>query len=212
MKSAPGQSRDTTPPSFEDAANLRQRACAAGMDPAYWYPVEWDKNLAAGKVQEVKFWGTSVALYRAEDGKVHAVENRCAHRQVKLSHGWVENCRIKCVYHGWTYGPDGKLDLVIGAAGGATIPVQVAKALIGWIDWGLSAQQAIALPVLYSPGDTVIVEQGTPLEAMIPQLKALGHANVVARSLPIKGNAIERGPNGWIGAADPRSDGVALSQ
>ena len=110
------------------------------------------------------------------------------------------------------YGPDGKLDLVIGAAGGATIPVQVAKALIGWIDWGLSAQQAIALPVLYSPGDTVIVEQGTPLEAMIPQLKALCHANVVARSLPIKGNAIERGPNGWIGAADPRSDGVALSQ
>jgi gamma-glutamyltranspeptidase/glutathione hydrolase len=110
------------------------------------------------------------------------------------------------------YGPDGKLDLVIGAAGGATNPVQVAKALNGWIDWGLSAQQAIALPVLNSPGDTVIVEQGTPLEAMIPQLKALGHANVTARYLPIKGNAIERGPNGWVGAADPRSDGVALSQ
>ena len=64
------------------------------------------------------------------------------------------------------YGPDGKLDLVIGAAGGATIPVQVAKALIGWIDWGLSAQQAIALPVLYSPGDTVIVEQGTPSDVL----------------------------------------------
>jgi gamma-glutamyltranspeptidase/glutathione hydrolase len=110
------------------------------------------------------------------------------------------------------YGPDGKLDLVIGAAGGATIPVQVAKALIGWIDWELSAQQAIALPVLYSPGDTVMVEQGSTLEAMIPALKALGHANVVARYLPIKGNAIERGPNGWIGAADPRSDGVAISQ
>jgi gamma-glutamyltranspeptidase/glutathione hydrolase len=110
------------------------------------------------------------------------------------------------------YGPDGKLDLVIGAAGGATIPVQVAKALIGWIDWGLSAQDAIALPVLYSPGDTVIVEQGSSLEAMIPQLKALGHANVTARYLPIKGNAIERGPNGWVGAADPRSDGVAIAQ
>jgi gamma-glutamyltranspeptidase/glutathione hydrolase len=110
------------------------------------------------------------------------------------------------------YGPDGKLDLVIGAAGGATIPVQVAKALIGWIDWGLSAQDAIALPVLYAPGDTVFVEQGSALEAMIPQLKALGHANVVPRYLPIKGNAIERGPNGWVGAADPRSEGVAISQ
>ena len=62
------------------------------------------------------------------------------------------------------------------------------------------------------PGDTVIVEQGTPLEAMIPALKALGHANVTARYLPIKGNAIERGPHGWVGAADPRSDGVAIAQ
>jgi gamma-glutamyltranspeptidase/glutathione hydrolase len=110
------------------------------------------------------------------------------------------------------YGPDGKLDLVIGAAGGATIPVQVAKALIGYIDWGLTAQQAIALPVLYSPGDTVFIEQGSSLEKMIPALKALGHAKVVARFLPIKGNAIERGPKGWLGAADPRTDGVAMSQ
>ncbi|HSG33846.1 MAG TPA: gamma-glutamyltransferase, partial [Sphingomonadaceae bacterium] len=107
---------------------------------------------------------------------------------------------------------EGKIVLVIGAAGGATIPVQVAKALIGWIDWGLSAQDAIALPVLYSPGDTIILEQGTALEAMIPDLEALGHGSIVARGLPLKANAIERGESGWIGAADPRSEGVAISE
>ena len=50
------------------------------------------------------------------------------------------------------YEPSGKLRMVIGAAGGGTIPVQVAKAIIGVIDWNLSAQAAIALSALYAPG------------------------------------------------------------
>ena len=37
------------------------------------------------------------------------------------------------------YGPDGQVRLAVGAAGGATIPAQVAKAIIGVIDWHLSA-------------------------------------------------------------------------
>ena len=53
--------------------------------------------------------------------------------------------------------------------------------------------QAIALPMIYAPGDTVLVESGTFLEAMIPQLQALGHPDV--RTVPpgtFKANAIER--------------------
>src|SRR5205085_1598702 len=63
------------------------------------------------------------------------------------------------------YGPDGRVRLAVGAAGGATIIAQVAKAIIGVIDWKLSAQEAIALPVLYAPGDTLYVERGTAMEA-----------------------------------------------
>lgn len=106
----------------------------------------------------------------------------------------------------------GRLVLAIGAAGGATIPVQVAKALIGYLDWELSAQEAIALPALYSPGDTLFVEQGSVLEDMIPAFETLGHTNIVPRRLPLKANAVERGETGWIGAADPRSEGVAISE
>ena len=104
---APGS--HATLPGFSDATTLRQRAMAAGPDPAYWYPVEWDRALAKGQVREVTFWGQSFALYRGEDGEAHVLENRCAHRQVKLSSGWVDGCRLKCVYHGWTYDPDGRL-------------------------------------------------------------------------------------------------------
>jgi gamma-glutamyltranspeptidase/glutathione hydrolase len=108
------------------------------------------------------------------------------------------------------FGPDGKVRLAIGAAGGATIIAQVAKAIIGVIDWKLSARDAIALPVLFAPDDTVFVEQGSAQEAMIPALVALGHNSVRPREPGFKANAIERVDSRWIGAADPRSEGAAV--
>jgi gamma-glutamyltranspeptidase/glutathione hydrolase len=110
------------------------------------------------------------------------------------------------------WGPDGHVRLAVGAAGGVTIPAQVLKAIIGVIDWHLTAQQAIALPTIFAPGgDTVFVERGTALEAMIPKLQALGH-QVQVRDPSFKANAIEWVGGRWVGAADPRSEGAALAE
>jgi gamma-glutamyltranspeptidase / glutathione hydrolase len=112
------------------------------------------------------------------------------------------------------YGLDGKVRLAVGAAGGATIIAQVAKAIVGVIDWNLTAQQALALPSLFAPGgDTVYLERGTYLEAMAPRLRELGHAKVTL--IPpgtFKANAIEWRDGRWQGAADPRSEGAAVSE
>ena len=105
------------------------------------------------------------------------------------------------------FGPDGRLRLAVGAAGGSTIPVQVAKAIVGVIDFGLPAQDAIALPTAFSPGDSIAIEQGSSLEAMIPALEALGHS-VSARPLPLKANAAEWVDGELAGAVDPRSEGA----
>jgi gamma-glutamyltranspeptidase/glutathione hydrolase len=111
------------------------------------------------------------------------------------------------------YGPDGKVRLAVGAAGGPTIIAQVSKAIIAVIDWNLTAQQAIALPVLYSPGDTVFVERGTAHEAMIPALVALGHKGIRMREPgSFKANAIEWRDGRWEGAADPRSEGAVAAE
>lgn len=109
------------------------------------------------------------------------------------------------------YGPDGKPRLAVGAAGGTTIIVQVAKAIIGVVDWGLTAQEAIALPFLYSPGGTLLVEEGTGLEAMIPALRELGHTNATTMPGRLKANAIEWVDGRAIGAADPRSEGAMVT-
>jgi gamma-glutamyltranspeptidase / glutathione hydrolase len=109
------------------------------------------------------------------------------------------------------FGPDGRVRIAIGAAGGTTIIAQVAKALIGVIDWDLSAQQAIALPQIMGLGDRVTIERGTRLEAMIPALQALGQHTVIVEP-GYKANAIERVNGRWIGAADPRSEGTWVAQ
>ncbi|MDF8333272.1 gamma-glutamyltransferase family protein [Novosphingobium cyanobacteriorum] len=109
------------------------------------------------------------------------------------------------------YGPDGTLRMAVGGAGGMTIPVQVIRAIIGTLDWGLSAREALGLGVVMPMGDMLGVEQGTALEGMIPALQALGHAQVRAMPLRLKANAIERVGNSWRGAADPRSEGASVT-
>lgn len=109
------------------------------------------------------------------------------------------------------YAPDGAVRLALGAAGGPTIIMQVAKAIIGVVDWGRTAQDAIALPTMTIAGDGIAVERGTALEAMAPALRARGH-RVTVRDPGFKANAIERVGGRWLGAADPRSEGVALAQ
>lgn len=110
------------------------------------------------------------------------------------------------------FDPKGKLRLAIGAAGGATIPAQVLKSVIGVIDWRLSAQEAIALPVLFVQGDTLVLEQGSALEAMAPALRALGHDAVTSRAMPLKANAVEVRGRRLVGAADPRSEGRSVGE
>jgi gamma-glutamyltranspeptidase/glutathione hydrolase len=109
------------------------------------------------------------------------------------------------------YGPDGKVRLAIGAAGGSTIIAQVAKGIIGVVDWKLSAQDAIALGLLYAPGLTAYAEKGTQLDAMLPALQALGE-KVQSAPLGLKMNAVERVNGRWTGGADPRSEGVVMDQ
>ncbi len=107
------------------------------------------------------------------------------------------------------YDAKGRVVLAVGSAGGRRIIMHVLKTLVGTLDWGLSAQDATALPNIFFRDTTLLVEQGSALEEMAPQLSRIGHV-VATATLPSKLNAIERGKSGWIGAADPRSEGVAL--
>lgn len=110
------------------------------------------------------------------------------------------------------YDATGTPVFTIGAAGGRTIIMQVAKALIAHFDWGLSAQDSIALGFEFFDRDGLVLEQGTSLEAMKAPLEKMGHKVSISR-FGLKANAAERTADGhWVGAADPRSPGVSLQE
>ena len=109
------------------------------------------------------------------------------------------------------YDAKGRPVFTVGAAGGKTIIMQVAKALIAHLDWGMPAREAIGEGLIFFNRDGLVLEQGTSLEAMKPALEKLGHVVTIGK-LGLKANAAERTPDGWVGAADPRSVGNALSE
>ena len=104
LADSPGTQR---PLSFSSARNSREKARTAGMHPDYWYAAEYDARVPPGRVVEIKFWGQSIAIFRGADGKLRALQNRCAHRHIKLSLGEVTDCTLTCPYHGWSYDSDG---------------------------------------------------------------------------------------------------------
>lgn len=99
----------SAPATFAEAGSRRARARTAGLAPDYWYAVEYADRVKPGQVVEVRYWHRSIALFRTADGALHAVDNRCAHRQVKLSLGTVDGDCLTCPYHGWSYDGAGRL-------------------------------------------------------------------------------------------------------
>lgn len=50
---------------------------------------------------------SDIAVWRSATGQLAAWADRCPHRGMRLSHGFVRGETLNCIYHGWTYGADG---------------------------------------------------------------------------------------------------------
>ena len=111
---------------------------------------------------------------------------------------------------------DGRFVGALGSPGGTSILAYNAKALIAVLDWGMSMQDAFALPNLVARGDGF----GADTDRFSPDLQAA----LAAQGIVLRPNASEnsglhgaiwrRGPNGWgwDGAADDRREGVARTE
>ncbi|HZW15800.1 MAG TPA: gamma-glutamyltransferase family protein [Brevundimonas sp.] len=101
----------------------------------------------------------------------------------------------------------------LGSPGGTSILAYNARALIAVLDWGLSMEDAFALPNLVARGDGF----GADTDRFSPDLREA----LAARGIRLRPNASEnsglhgaiwrQGPDGWRwdGAADDRREGVA---
>jgi gamma-glutamyltranspeptidase / glutathione hydrolase len=107
----------------------------------------------------------------------------------------------------------GRLRLLVGSPGGTRIIGFVAESIVGFADWGLDVQQAVAAPHFLAEEGPIEIEEGTALAAHEQALEALGH-NVVVNDLNsgLHAIAIEYTRRGRVllGGVDPRREGAAV--
>lgn len=75
-------------------------------------PVGLSRDLPPARVMRAEVNGQDVVVWRANDGTLAAWNNRCPHRGMALSHGFVRGNTLACLYHGWHYGPSGRCTLI----------------------------------------------------------------------------------------------------
>jgi gamma-glutamyltranspeptidase / glutathione hydrolase len=101
--------------------------------------------------------------------------------------------------------------IITGSPGGSAIINYVAKSIIAMVDWGLSPQQAAALPNFGSRNGATELEIGTALAAMKPDLERRAHPVTVTEftsGLHILARDGTGKSQRWRGGADPRREGV----
>ncbi len=104
---------------------------------------------------------------------------------------------------------DGRLHAVLGSPGGSRIINYVAATLVGLLDFGLSPEVLLSRPHAGSRNGPTEVEDTPAGRALGERLRAFGH-EVVARPMTSGTALIVRDAEDWLGAADPRREGVAL--
>src|SRR5688572_1020434 len=72
-----------------------------------WYVAGWDRDFTTTPIARTLL-NQPVVLYRSEDGKPVALEDRCCHRSYPLSLGKTIGDTIQCGYHGLRFDPSGK--------------------------------------------------------------------------------------------------------
>ncbi len=106
---------------------------------------------------------------------------------------------------------EGKVLLVVGAAGGPRIITTTTEVILNVIEHNMSLADAMRAPRLHhqSLPDTLRYEAGAFSDAVADSLRAMGHAIQRTGGLA-NANGIMRVSGGWIGVREPRSTGGAV--
>jgi gamma-glutamyltranspeptidase / glutathione hydrolase len=105
---------------------------------------------------------------------------------------------------------DGKLVYALGLPGGKRIFPSALQALINLIDHGMSLQEAVEAPRVWTEGNALEVELAVP-QSVRTQLATMGHKVVVVPTVAGGMNAIQFHEDGSLtGAACWRADGTPI--
>jgi nitrite reductase/ring-hydroxylating ferredoxin subunit len=73
-----------------------------------WVPVALSSSIEPGTSTGAIVEGAEIVVWRDAGGAAHVWEDRCPHRGMRLSFGFVRGDHIACLYHGWQYDSAGQ--------------------------------------------------------------------------------------------------------
>lgn len=73
-----------------------------------WHPVALSTSIEPGSSAGTRIDDHEFVVWRDNSGIAHVWEDRCPHRGMKLSFGFVRGDHIACLYHGWQYDATGR--------------------------------------------------------------------------------------------------------
>ncbi len=73
----------------------------------YWHPIAAASEFEDIETKPVRLMGEDLVLYKDRSGTYGLVDRHCPHRRADLSYGFVEECGLRCNYHGWLFDEKG---------------------------------------------------------------------------------------------------------
>jgi vanillate O-demethylase monooxygenase subunit len=150
----------------------------------HWHPVLPSRQLRRQPVG-VRLAGRDLVLFRRDAHAIGALTDQCPHRRMRLSKGSVQQGRLQCPYHGWSFDTTGH-----GACPGTPrLQVQAAayeaREAYGAV-WVTPADAGGAFPAFdvagYRHMGTLQHRMRAPLELALDNFSEIEHTGVVHRA------------------------------
>ena len=74
----------------------------------YWMPIGASTEFDQVSVKPIRLLGEDLVLFKDRRGVFGLIDRQCAHRRADLSYGFVEDCGLRCNYHGWLFDETGR--------------------------------------------------------------------------------------------------------
>jgi nitrite reductase/ring-hydroxylating ferredoxin subunit len=78
------------------------------MTDGQWVPVALSGSIEPSSSAGAVIDGAEIVVWRDTRGVAHVWEDRCPHRGMRMSFGFVRGDHIACLYHGWEYDTAGQ--------------------------------------------------------------------------------------------------------
>ncbi|MEP6660932.1 MAG: aromatic ring-hydroxylating dioxygenase subunit alpha [Acidimicrobiales bacterium] len=134
----------------------------------YWYAVARSVDIMPGPIG-ITLLGHHYVVYRSESGELTAADDRCPHREARLSLGSMVDGVIQCAYHGWCYDGTGRCVRVPSSEPSVPPPPKAQLALVHVTEryglvWVCPGEPAEGIPDIVEDANPLFRRINSPVE------------------------------------------------